>query len=107
MYPLSITTSLITLTSIVCRYYKQKALVSKVIDQYVGEVRTLEDGEPTGATIRLDQEDLETVIPKLNCPLLVLNGRGRGCKALLIRINEADYNVDIKVALLLVIVKSW
>ena len=79
------------------KYYKQKALVTKVFDKYVGEVKVLEDGIPSGAVIRLDQEDLETVIPKIDHPLLIVNGRGRGCKAILKKINEEAFNVDLKV----------
>ena len=43
------------------RFYKQKGTVLRVVDDYVGEVK-LND---SGAVIRLDQADLETVIPKV------------------------------------------
>jgi hypothetical protein len=74
-----------------------------VIEQFVGEVRVLEDGKARGATIRLDQEDLESVIPKVGSQLLILNGRGRGFKGTLLQINEAHYNVDLKARPLLAI----
>lgn len=43
------------------RFYKKKATVLRVLDNYVGEVR-LNDSE---TIIRLDQADLETVVPKV------------------------------------------
>ena len=42
------------------QYYKEKGTVERVIDRYVGEVR-LSDR----VKLRLDQEDLETVLPKV------------------------------------------
>jgi DNA/RNA-binding protein KIN17 len=47
------------------RFYKKKASVLKVIDKYVGEVRV----DETGTIVRIDQDDLETVIPKVNLDL--------------------------------------
>jgi DNA/RNA-binding protein KIN17 len=73
------------------RFYKQKGVVVRVVDKYVGEVKV------DGATLRLDQEHLETVIPKIGGDVLILNGRGRGQVATVVSINEADYNCDIKV----------
>lgn len=43
------------------RFYKQKGVVVRVLDEYVGEVRV----QDTQTLIRLDQADLETVIPKV------------------------------------------
>ena len=78
------------------KFYKRKAVIRRVMDQYVGEVKLLEDGVITKTTLRLDQDDLETVIPKIGHKLLVVNGRGRGCRGTLLKINEEDFNVDIK-----------
>ena len=43
------------------KYYKQKGVVLSVIDKYVGEVSVLE----CNTVLRIDQEHLETVIPKV------------------------------------------
>ncbi len=43
------------------KYYKEKATVLRVVDHYVGEVRV----NSSGSIIRLDQADLETVVPKV------------------------------------------
>ena len=78
--------------------YKQKAVVQKVEDKYVGEL-VLIDKQTGGlgrTRLKMDQDELETTIPRINCPLLIVNGRNRGEKGILLRINEADYNVDLK-----------
>lgn len=75
------------------KYYKEKANVLRVIDHYVGEVRV----NSTGAIIRLDQADLETVVPKERGSCLIVNGRARGCHATVLRINEDAFNCDVRV----------
>ena len=81
------------------RFYKQKAVVQKVVDNYVGEIVLIDKqtGELAKTRLRMDQDDLETTIPKINNPLLIVNGRNRGEKGILLQINEADYNVDLQV----------
>ena len=81
------------------RFYKQKAVVTKVIDNYVGEL-TLIDKESGGLSktrLKMDQDDLETTIPKVNHALLIVNGKNRGQMGRLLCINTADYNVDLSV----------
>jgi len=73
------------------RFYKEKGVVVGVIDKYIGEVRV------SGKRLRLDQEDLETVIPKAGGAVLIVNGRGRGYRAVVLRLNESDYNCDIRI----------
>ena len=73
------------------KYYKEKGTIRKVIDNYVGEVK-LENG----SILRLDQNDLETVIPQVGKLVLVVNGRGRGMKAILLKINEDSFNCSIR-----------
>ena len=68
------------------KYFKRKAVVDKVIDKYMGEVEVLDSGPDQrdgGDILRLDQDDLETVIPKeAGKKVRVLNGKYRGEKAL-------------------------
>jgi DNA/RNA-binding protein KIN17 len=81
------------------KYYKKKGTVINVHDRYVAEVKMDDGGDGGtggGARIRIDQNELETVIPKVGRPCLILNGRGRGSRATLIRINEEQYNCDVK-----------
>jgi len=73
------------------KYYKRKGEVMRVIDTYVGEVSV------DGAILRIDQEHLETVIPKEGETVRVVNGRGRGLLAKLLRIHESKYCCDIRI----------
>ena len=74
------------------RYYKQKGVVVKVIDRYVADVHV-----EFMALLRLDQDDLETVMPKVGAEGLMVNGRGRGCRVVVLRINEEKFNCDVRV----------
>ena len=74
------------------KYYKARAVIRRVID-FVCEVETL-DG---GARLRLDQDHLQTVLPRAGQPLLVLNGRARGYRARLLTVHEADFCCDVVV----------
>ncbi|CAM9623634.1 unnamed protein product [Ectocarpus fasciculatus] len=76
------------------RFYKQKGVVLRVLDDYVGEVKV---GE-SQTILRLDQADLETVIPKVGMSVVIVNGRGRGCRGSILRIHESDYNCDVRVS---------
>jgi DNA/RNA-binding protein KIN17 len=60
-------------------YYKQKAVVQEVIDKYRGKIKLLETGEK----FKVDQEHLETVIPKIDGRVRILNGAYRECSAIL------------------------
>ncbi|KAG0467615.1 hypothetical protein HPP92_018600 [Vanilla planifolia] len=51
-------------------YYKQKGVVRKVIDKYVGEIEMLENKH----VLRIDQEELETVIPQIGGLVRIVNG---------------------------------
>ena len=73
------------------KYYKRKGEVLRVIDTYVGEVSV------DGAILRIDQEQLETVIPKEGDTVRVVNGRARGLLAKLVRIHESNYCCDIRI----------
>ncbi|RHY87827.1 hypothetical protein DYB35_001940 [Aphanomyces astaci] len=73
-------------------YYKQKGLVVRVHDTYVAEVRMLESRD----VLRLDQEDLETVIPLVGRPVRVVNGIGRGALATLVSIDERAFCAAIQ-----------
>lgn len=78
------------------KYYKKKGTVTSVHDQYLAEVTIDDAGDGSCARIRIDQNELETVIPKVGRPCLILNGRGRGSRATLIRINEEQYSCDVQ-----------
>lgn len=74
------------------KYYKDKGVILRVIDTYIGEVRMSD-----GAILRIDQEQLQTVLPKVGEALLLVNGRCIGCRARLVAIHKDDYNCDVVV----------
>ncbi|KAG2451864.1 hypothetical protein HYH02_003640 [Chlamydomonas schloesseri] len=73
-------------------YYKQKGVVERVVDRYVGEVAMLGDG----TVVRVDQAHLETVIPAPGGAVLVVNGQHRGCRGTLEAINEAKFQAQVR-----------
>lgn len=73
------------------RLFKMKGTVRKVIDEFVGEI------EVDSAIVRLDQAELETVVPKVGQTVLIVNGRCRGSLATMLRIHEDRYNCDVRI----------
>jgi DNA/RNA-binding protein KIN17 len=74
-------------------YYKQKAVVQEVVDKYRGKIKLLETGEK----FKIDQEHLETVIPKVDGRVKVLNGAYRDSTAILRSIETARFSVTIEI----------
>jgi len=75
------------------KYYKAKGVVEKVVDKYTAHLRLNQDG----VLIKIDQEDVETVVPQIGGSVLILNGRCRGSSATLLAIDERNFNVSVKV----------
>nr|GEY49431.1 hypothetical protein [Tanacetum cinerariifolium] len=75
-------------------YYKQKGVVHKVIDKYVGEIEMIESKHK----LREDQEELETVIPQIGGVVRVVNGAYCGSNARLLSVNTDKFcgKVQIK-----------
>jgi len=82
------------------QYYKRKAIVDKVIDKYEARVEVLESSRKAkdgGDILRLDQDDLETVIPKeLGEKVRILAGKHRGKKAKVLRLTKEDYRAELR-----------
>ena len=77
-------------------FYKEKASVKRVLEQggrHIGEVEHLK----TGALIQVDQEQLETVIPKEGGRVLVLSGAHKGAKAKLLGVNTKKFQAEIEI----------
>ncbi|RLN47408.1 hypothetical protein BBJ28_00004941 [Nothophytophthora sp. Chile5] len=74
-------------------YYKQKGVVSAVEDKFCATVKLLDSGD----VLRLDQDDLETVIPKPGRKVKIVNGDGRGAVAKLLEISTEDFCARIRV----------
>jgi DNA/RNA-binding protein KIN17 len=75
------------------KYHKRKGTIERVVDKYTGHVRMHESGD----LLQLDQADLQTVIPPVGGRVLILNGKGRGCSARLLSIDEANFSVHLEV----------
>lgn len=74
-------------------YYKQKGVVRKVIDKYVGEIETL-DGKHV---LRVDQEELETVIPQIGGVVRIVNGAYRGSNARLLGVDTDKFCAKVQI----------
>lgn len=75
------------------KYYKQKGEVIDVQDCFAAQVKMLDNGD----VLKLDQDDLETVIPKIGRHVRIVNGIGRGQIATLLSISIDDYCACIRV----------
>lgn len=74
-------------------YYKQKAVVQEVIDKYRGKIKLLDTGEK----FKIDQEHLETVIPKVDGRVRILNGAYRDTTAILKSIETSRFSVTLEI----------
>ncbi|XP_031096076.1 KIN17-like protein [Ipomoea triloba] len=74
-------------------YYKQKGVVRKVIDKYVGEIEILENKH----VLRVDQEELETVIPQIGGLVKIVNGAYRGSNARLLSIDTDKFAAKVQI----------
>lgn len=75
------------------RYYKCKGIVKDVEDKFYATVELLGSED----VLRLDQDDLETVIPKSGRKVKIVNGLGRGCTAKLLDISVDDFCARIRI----------
>eukprot|EP00262_Sarcandra_glabra_P014765 TRINITY_DN4386_c0_g2_i1.p1 TRINITY_DN4386_c0_g2~~TRINITY_DN4386_c0_g2_i1.p1 ORF type:complete len:395 (+),score=57.66 TRINITY_DN4386_c0_g2_i1:223-1407(+) len=74
-------------------YYKQKGVVIKVIDKYVGEIEMLDSKH----VLRIDQEELETVIPQIGGLVRIVNGAYRGSNARMLSVNTDNYCAKVQI----------
>ena len=71
------------------KFYKFKGVVKEVQEKYAGLVNILDDS--SGIELLLDQDDLETVIPKAGKMVTIVNGYGRGEDAEMVEVLEKEY----------------
>lgn len=74
------------------QFYKQKGTIIEVEDKYLAKIK-LENG----TILKVDQDDLETVLPALHSPVLIVNGAYRGEKASLQAINQDKFNATVTI----------
>ena len=75
-------------------YYKKKGVVKEVVDNYIGIVTMID----TGDRLKFDQEHLETVIPAINKPVLIVNGAYRGSHATLLELHNKDFSCSVSIS---------
>ena len=75
------------------KYHKKKGVVEKVKEQYVGEVRMIDSRH----VLRLDQQMLETVIPKVGGRVRILQGSHRTKDATVQNLNVDKFSVSVTV----------
>jgi DNA/RNA-binding protein KIN17 len=75
------------------KFYKAKGEVIDVEDNYVGHIALFDEDK----VVKIDQQDLETVIPAIGKDMLIVNGAYRGTKASLLEIMEDKYRVKLKI----------
>ncbi|KAF8082129.1 hypothetical protein N665_0846s0011 [Sinapis alba] len=74
-------------------YYKQKGVVRKVIDNYVGEIEMLDSKH----VLRVDQEELETVLPQIGGLVKIVNGAYRGSNAKLLGVDTDKFCAKVQI----------
>lgn len=75
------------------KYNKEKAVVREVIDRYQGKIKLIETGEK----FIVDQQHLETVIPKIDGRVYILNGAYRESTAILKSIETSKFCVTVEI----------
>lgn len=75
-----------------CALSCMQGVVDKVVGKYVGEVAMLDSGD----VIRIDQAELETVLPAPGGRVLVVNGSYRGTKGKLLGIDAKKFQAEVE-----------
>ena len=81
------------------KYFRLKAVVDHVLkdDKFRAEVEVLDDtSEAGGDILRLDQNDLETVVPREGKKVRLLKGTLRGKKAKVMSLDKKKYRATLK-----------
>ena len=73
-------------------YHKHKAVVEAVVSQYVAEVSMLDSGD----VLRIDQAQLETVLPSLGGAVLVLAGRHARSRAVMVGVDTSRFQAQVR-----------
>jgi DNA/RNA-binding protein KIN17 len=74
-------------------YYKQKGVVVRIIAKYVGEIKMLDSGD----ILKVDQEELETVLPQIGGLVRIVNGAYRDYNARLLSIDARKFSARVQI----------
>lgn len=72
-------------------YYKAKAEVVAICDRFVAELEVLGSGD----VLRVDQRELETVIPQIGSEVAVIKGRFKGQRATLLQVDVDNFRAKV------------
>lgn len=75
------------------KYQKKKGVIERVEDRFLAHVRMSE----SNALIKIDQNDLETVIPKEGNLVKIVNGGYHGEIAELVRVDQKAINATVRI----------
>eukprot|EP01121_Diplochlamys_sp_Union-15-3_P008343 TRINITY_DN220_c0_g4_i1.p1 TRINITY_DN220_c0_g4~~TRINITY_DN220_c0_g4_i1.p1 ORF type:complete len:122 (+),score=24.47 TRINITY_DN220_c0_g4_i1:145-510(+) len=75
------------------KYYKQKGVVVEVIDRYIAVIQMID----FKAKLKLDQQQLETVIPAIGGTVLIVNGAHRGEQAKLVALDYDNFSATVQI----------
>ena len=75
------------------RFYKKKGVIVGT-QEFVAKIEMFESGK----RIRIDQDDLETVIPKLGKQVLVLSGKKKGSIAIVESLDKTKYKAILEMS---------
>jgi DNA/RNA-binding protein KIN17 len=82
------------------KYFKRKGVIDRVLDdKFTCEVEILDSGpeeQDGGDILRLDQDDLETVVPKEGKRVRIVNGKERGKIAKVVELDKKRYLATLK-----------
>lgn len=82
------------------KYFKRKGVIERVLDdKFTAEIEVLDSGPDErdgGDILRLDQDDLETVVPKEGKKVRIVNGPGRGKRAKVVELSKKNYLATLK-----------
>ncbi|KAK4526896.1 hypothetical protein GAYE_SCF29G4814 [Galdieria yellowstonensis] len=73
-------------------YYKRKGVIREVLDAFVADVEILQLGD----LVRLDQDDLEPVIPQPGGVVRVIRGENKGMNATVLSLDIERKSVSLK-----------
>jgi DNA/RNA-binding protein KIN17 len=74
------------------KYYKQKGIVQEVIDRYIAQIKILDLGD----VLRVDQSQLETVLPSVGGKMKIVNGAYRGESCVLMGLDIDNFAAKVK-----------
>lgn len=75
------------------KYQKKKGVIERVEERFLAHVRMSE----SNALIKIDQNDLETVIPKEGNLVKIVNGGHHGEIAKLVKVNQESINATVRI----------